>query len=237
MQLSISGLNVSYGTELAVNDVDLVVNAGEVVGLVGPNGAGKSSTLNATVGLVQARSGTVEFNGEDITGRAPDEVARRGIALVPEGRRIFSELSVKENLHLGQTVHRGDTSKAADLEETLDRFPVLRERYRTSAGKLSGGEQQQLAIARALLSRPDLLLLDEPSLGLAPRYVDVIFEILEELRKNAVTMLVVEQNVKRTIEFADRTYIMRAGRIELSGRREDLQEQERLAEAYLGGVV
>jgi branched-chain amino acid transport system ATP-binding protein len=158
-----------------------------------------------------------------------------GVSLVPEGRRVFAELTVRENLLLGLTVHRGETSRHHDLEEMLERFPVLRRHYKTTAGKLSGGEQQQLAIARGLLSKPELLLLDEPSLGLAPQYVDLIFEILTQLRGAGVTMLLVEQNVKRTIEFADRTYIMRAGKVELSGRRAELQQQEQLAEAYLGG--
>jgi branched-chain amino acid transport system ATP-binding protein len=237
MQLLIEDLTVTYGPEVAVSGATVTVDSGETVGLVGPNGAGKSSTLNATVGLVKPASGRIEFNNEDLTGKPPDEVARRGISLVPEGRRILADLSVRENLLLGLTVRRHDTSPDDEIEEMLERFPALRQRYRMSAGKLSGGEQQQLAIARALLSRPKLLLLDEPSLGLAPRYVDLIFEILEEMRAIGVTMLLVEQNVKRTIEFAERTYIMRAGKIELSGRREELREQEQLAEAYLGGVA
>jgi branched-chain amino acid transport system ATP-binding protein len=235
MRLLIEDLRVSYGRELAVAGLDLQVNAGQTVALVGPNGAGKSSTLNTIMGIVRPRRGSIRFNDEQLIGKTPDTIARMGVSLVPEGRRIFTELSVRENLLLGLTVHRGESSPQEDLEEMLERFPVLRRLYRTTAGKLSGGEQQQLAIARGLLSRPELLLLDEPSLGLAPQYVDLIFDILAQLRRHGVTMLLVEQNVKRTIEFADQTYIMRAGRVELSGHRDELKQQERLTEAYLGG--
>lgn len=236
MRLAVEDLRVGYGQELALAGVDLEVHSGETVGLLGPNGAGKSTLLNAIVGFVRPQSGKVELNGEPLIGKTPDSIARLGVSLVPEGRRIFAEMSVKENLLLGLTVHRGDTSPQGDLEEMLEHFPVLRRHYKTTAGKLSGGEQQQLAIARALLSRPELLLLDEPSLGLAPQYVDLVFAILEKLQKRGVTMLLVEQNVKRTIDFANRTYVLRAGRVELSGWRDELQAQDQLAEAYLGGA-
>lgn len=237
MQLRIEGLTVVYDRETAVKEIDLEIGDGETVGLVGPNGAGKSSIINSIIGLVRPRAGTIRFGEQSLIGQAPDEIARQGVALVPEGRRVFADLTVKQNLALGLTVHRGDTSADEDMDQMLERFPVLSRLAKTQAGKLSGGEQQQLAIARALVSRPNLVLMDEPSLGLAPSFVDVIFEILTQLRESGVTMLLVEQNVKRTIAFAERTYIMRAGRIELSGRREELQQQDELVDAYLGGVV
>jgi branched-chain amino acid transport system ATP-binding protein len=233
--LEIDRLEITYGREKAVRGISLSVTPGEAVGLVGPNGAGKSSTMNATVGLVKPSGGDVRFDGASVVGQAPDAIARHGVSLVPEGRRVFGEMTVRENLILGLTVRPRGTDTAADIERVLERFPVLRRLYGTAAGKLSGGEQQQLAIARALVASPRLLLLDEPSLGLAPQFVDVVFEILDELRADGVTMLLVEQNVARTIAFCDRTYIIRAGRIELSGSREELQKQDELAQAYLGG--
>jgi branched-chain amino acid transport system ATP-binding protein len=233
--LEVDGLDIVYGRDAAVRGVSLSVDEGQSVGLVGPNGAGKSSTLNAIVGLVRAAGGDIRFKGASLLGQRPDQIARMGIALVPEGRRIFGEMSVRENLVLGMTARGRDADRAADLERVLERFPVLKRLYGTSAGKLSGGEQQQLAIARALVGRPSVLLLDEPSLGLAPKYVDLVFEILGELRSTGVTMLLVEQNVARTIAFCDRTHIMRAGRIELSGTRDELKQQDELARAYLGG--
>jgi branched-chain amino acid transport system ATP-binding protein len=232
--LEIEDLEIAYGREVAVRDVSITVGNGEVVGLVGPNGAGKSSTLNAVMGLVRPQKGEIRLEGESLVGRRTDAIARNGISLVPEGRRIFAEMSVKENLLLGLTARAGDEGASADVERALERFPVLRRLFGTTAGKLSGGEQQQLAIARALVGRPRVLLLDEPSLGLAPQFVDVVFEILGELAADGVTMLLVEQNVARTIAFCDRTHIMRAGRIELSGSRSELQEQDQLARAYLG---
>jgi branched-chain amino acid transport system ATP-binding protein len=203
--------------------------------MVGPNGAGKSTTLRAVVGLVPRATGRITFAGEPILGRPADEIARAGLGLVPEGHRIFGGMSVRDNLALSLTARKTTPEDEAALESVLERFPVLRRTYTTTAGKLSGGEQQQLAIARALVARPRVLLLDEPSLGLAPRFVDLVFEILAELRAEGVTMLLVEQSVTRTIEFCDRTYIMRAGRIELSGTAEQLRGAEKLATAYLGG--
>jgi branched-chain amino acid transport system ATP-binding protein len=233
--LSIEDLHVAYGRTEAVRGVSLEVGAGETVGMVGPNGAGKSTTLRAVVGLVPRATGRITFAGEPILGRPADEIARAGLGLVPEGHRIFGGMSVRDNLALSLTARKTTPEDEAALESVLERFPVLRRTYTTTAGKLSGGEQQQLAIARALVARPRVLLLDEPSLGLAPRFVDLVFEILAELRAEGVTMLLVEQSVTRTIEFCDRTYIMRAGRIELSGTAEQLRGAEKLATAYLGG--
>jgi branched-chain amino acid transport system ATP-binding protein len=216
--LSVEGLRVRYGRIVAVHDVSLHVESGEVVGVIGPNGAGKSSTLAAIAGLVRPAAGRIEFCGEDVTGKPPEHIFRRGLALVPEGRHVFSTLTVAENLRLVR----------GDAEPELDRFPALRVRLKTPAGALSGGEQQQLALARALVARPRLLVLDEPSLGLAPLIVDDVFGVLESLRADGTTVLLVEQNATRTLRFADRCYVMRAGRIAPAG---DVVEIEA---AYLG---
>ena len=233
--LRVEDLHVAYGRTEAVRGVSLEVGEGETVGMVGPNGAGKSTTLRAVVGLALQSRGTIEFGGEPILGRPADEIARGGLVLVPEGHRIFGGMSVRDNLALSLTARAKRDDDEAAIESVLERFPVLRRTYTTTAGKLSGGEQQQLAIARALVARPRMLLLDEPSLGLAPRYVDLVFEILAELRAEGVTMLLVEQSVTRTVEFCHRTYIMRAGRIALSGTASELRGAEDLATAYLGG--
>jgi branched-chain amino acid transport system ATP-binding protein len=232
--LTVRDLTVRYGRIPAVQGVSLHVDEGEVVGLVGPNGAGKSTTLGAIIGLVPPSDGAIEFRGASLLGVQTETITRKGIALVQEGRHIFATLTVEENLRIGATAN-SDPSRVAEVREgLLDRFPILRRTYRSAAGKLSGGEQQQLAIARALLAEPRLLLLDEPSLGLAPLVVDLVFETLAEIRREGVTILLVEQNVKRTIEFADRTYVLRAGRIALSGSRAELADIQELETAYLG---
>jgi branched-chain amino acid transport system ATP-binding protein len=231
--LTVRDLYVDYGQVAAVRGISFTVKEGETFAMVGPNGAGKSTTLNTIMGVVQPTRGAIEFDGSSLLGRRTDEIARSGLSLVPEGRRIFAAMSVKDNLTLALSAGTEDGDEDR-LVAILDRFPVLKKLYGVTAGKLSGGEQQQLAIARALLVRPRLLLLDEPSLGLAPQYVDTVFEILAELREESVTMLLVEQNVQRTIEFADRTCIVRAGRIALTGAREELTARDDLAEAYLG---
>lgn len=231
--LSVRNLRVQYGRIAGVRDVSFDVEAGEVVGLIGPNGAGKSSTLSAIVGLVKPAGGAIELDGKTIVGRPPEDITRAGIALVPEGRHIFGTLTVGENLKLG-LIGRGAAETTGELERVLELFPVLRSYYQSSAGKLSGGEQQQLAIARALLLRPRLLLLDEPSLGLAPRIVDLVFDVLERLRESGVTILLVEQVAKRTIRFADRTCVLRGGEVALSGTREELLASSELSAAYLG---
>jgi branched-chain amino acid transport system ATP-binding protein len=231
--LSVKGLRVQYGRIAGVRDVSFDVQPGEVVGLIGPNGAGKTSTLAAIVGLVKPAGGTIQFDGQSIVGKAPEDITRSGIALVPEGRHIFGTLTVGENLRLG-LIGRAQEDASADLERVLDLFPVLKGYYSSSAGKLSGGEQQQLAIARALLLQPRLLLLDEPSLGLAPRVVDLVFDALARLRETGVTIVLVEQVVKRTIRFADRTCVLRNGQVALAGTREELLASTEVSTAYLG---
>ena len=232
--LRVSDLHIRYGSITAVRGLSFEVGEGEAVGLIGANGAGKSSTLKAIAGLLQPTDGNIELEGERIDGLGPDTIVRRGVALVPEGRQIFGTLTVKENLRVGRAVRRRDPDLGRDLEEILDLFPILREFYSSPAGKLSGGEQQQLAIARALILKPRLLLLDEPSLGLAPQLVSLVFDVLEKLRQNGVTILLVEQVVARTVAFADRTYILRNGRIVASGTRDELQARRDMAELYVG---
>jgi branched-chain amino acid transport system ATP-binding protein len=232
--LRVEGLEVHYGRIAAVRGIDLEVDAGEAVGLIGPNGAGKTSTLAAIAGLLKPAHGTIVFDGEELAGVSPERVARRGVAMVPEGRHVFASLTVAENLRLGLIARRDRAGEHDDLERELDRFPVLRRTYRTHAGKLSGGEQQQLALARALVSRPRLLILDEPSLGLAPKIVDDVFAVLEQLRGEGVTVLLVEQNASRAVAFADRCYVMRTGRVAIAGTRAELERTADMASAYLG---
>jgi branched-chain amino acid transport system ATP-binding protein len=232
--LELVGVTARYSKVDAIRDVSVTVRKGELVGLIGLNGAGKSTTLAAALGVVPAAAGKIDFEGQSVLGCSPDEIVRRGMVLVPEGRHIFTTLTVAENLQLGQTPLPRGTDGAADLDSVLERFPVLGERYRQAAGKLSGGEQQQLAIGRALLARPRLMLLDEPSLGLAPRVVDLVFEALEDLRREGMTILLVEQNATRTVAFADRTYVMRTGEVVLEGTREELATRDDLISTYLG---
>lgn len=231
--LSVKSLRVQYGRIAGVRDVSFDVRAGEVVGLIGPNGAGKTSTLSAIVGLVRPAGGTIELDGESLVGKTPEDITRAGIALVPEGRRIFGTLTVGENLKLG-LIGQAQEEAAGELDRVLELFPVLRDYYSSSAGRLSGGEQQQLAIARALLLRPRLLLLDEPSLGLAPRIVDLVFDALARLRESGVTIVLVEQVAKRTIRFADRTCVLRNGQVALAGTRQELLASSEVSTAYLG---
>jgi branched-chain amino acid transport system ATP-binding protein len=228
--LELSEVRVAYGGIEVVHGVDLSVGAGEAVGMIGPNGAGKSSILRAICGLVRPAAGEVRFEDRALTGMAPERIARLGVALVPEGRHIFKTLSVAENLRLGARSDNGDEA----WEETLERFPILRERAGQRADRLSGGEQQQLAIARALLGRPKLLILDEPSLGLAPKMIDVIYELLGGLREEGVTMLLVEQNAARTIDFCDRCLVLSTGKVRAQGSRDELQRSPDLLRAYLG---
>ena len=231
--LEIAGLDVSYGGVAAVRDVSIEVGRGEIVGLIGPNGAGKSTTLQAVMGLVPARGGEIRLAGVSVRGRAPESVARTGISLVPEGRRIFAELTVEENLRLGLSGRRSREGAAEDIEAVYAQFPVVKEFARRRAGALSGGQQQQLAIARALVARPDVLLLDEPSLGLAPKVVDVVFAALAEIRERGITVLLVEQRAQRTVAFADRTYLMANGEIRLSMTPADADDTDTMVAAYL----
>ena len=229
--LELREIRVSYGRTEVIHGVDMSVGRGEVIGMIGPNGAGKSSILRSICGLVRPSAGEVAFENRVLTGMAPEQIARLGLALVPEGRHIFKTLTVAENLRLGA---RSDSESATSMEQTLERFPILRERTRQRADRLSGGEQQQLAIARALLGRPKLLILDEPSLGLAPKMIDVVYELLGELRDEGMTMLLVEQNAARTIELSDRCVVLSTGRIRAEGSRGELQRNPDVLRAYLG---
>ncbi len=232
--LRVDDLLVRYGRVPAVQGVSFSVAEGESVAVVGPNGAGKTTTLSAIVGLVPPAEGRVHFDGKDVTGAPPERLVRAGLALVPEGRHIFATLTVLENLRLGATVRRDKAAAQAEIEALLERFPALGRLRRQSAGKLSGGEQQQLAIARALLSKPRMLLLDEPSLGLAPLVIDQVFELLAELREDGVTILLVEQNAARAVQFADRSYVLRTGRVVLEGTAAELLGTEDFVSSYLG---
>ena len=229
--LQVRGLEVRYGSVPALRDVDLEVQRGEIVGLIGPNGAGKSTTLHAIVGTVRASAGEILLGGRSLLGAKPEQVARSGVALVPEGRRIFAGFTVEENLRLG-LAGRSSHDGGDDLEAVYDLFPVIREFRRRDAGVLSGGQQQQLAIARALVARPEVLLLDEPSLGLAPKVVDVVFEALAEIRGRGLTVLLVEQRAQRTVAFADRTYLMSNGQVRLTLGPADAGDTDRMVAAY-----
>jgi branched-chain amino acid transport system ATP-binding protein len=219
--LVVDALRVSYGPIEAVHGVGLRVDAGEVVSLVGPNGAGKSSTLNAIAAVIRPAAGSIELDGQDVTRRSPEKMAAAGIGTVPEGRRIFASLTVRENLAVALAACGDRRAGRERIEGLLDRFAILRTFEHRQAALLSGGQQQMLAIARALVHNPRLLLLDEPSLGLAPLMVDELFELLGDLRDEGVTMLLVEQNASRAIEFADRSYVIRSGSIVESGTRQD----------------
>jgi branched-chain amino acid transport system ATP-binding protein len=232
--LAVDDLHVRYGRINALRGVSFRVDTGEVVGLIGPNGAGKTTALGAVMGVVPVAGGTIGLDGRSLVGRAPEAIVRGGLAMVPEGRHIFGTLTVAENLRVGATVRRPGPEVDADIERELERFPVLRRYFRSQAGKLSGGEQQQLAIARALLSRPRVLLLDEPSLGLAPLVVDLVFDTLAALRDEGMTILLVEQNATQTVEFADRTYVLRNGVVAAHGDRDELMATADLADIYLG---
>jgi branched-chain amino acid transport system ATP-binding protein len=232
--LAVSGLVVRYGAITAVRGLDLAVGDGEMVGIVGPNGAGKTSLLSAIAGVVAPFAGRIAFAGAPLSGIALEDVVRRGVALVPEGRHIFAALTVRENLLLGATVRRDAQAVREDIERTFAMFPILAERRHQPAGQLSGGEQQQLAIARALLSRPRLLMLDEPSLGLAPKIVDRIYDLLHTIKSEGVTVLLVEQNAERVCSVSDRVYVMSGGEFALSGNAADIARDPRFDAAYFG---
>ena len=230
--LEIKELNVSYGGIKAVKDISFHVEKGEIVTLIGANGAGKSSTLRATVGLEKPESGRVVFNGKEISSMVTDRIVSEGITLVPEGRRVFADLSVLENLKIGAYMRKDALDD--DIKWVYDLFPRLKERSWQLAGTLSGGEQQMLAIGRALMSRPKLIMMDEPSLGLAPIIVQGVFEIIREINKQGMTILLVEQNANMALKAAHRAYVMETGRITLSGTGKELAENEEVREAYLG---
>lgn len=234
--LQVDGLTTRYGSISALRDATLSVGSGEVIGLIGPNGAGKTTLLNTLGGLLSPAAGTVTFDGVDITSLSPEARVRAGMALVPEHRRIFTDMSVEENLRIG-SVTRSSSDRTEDLDEMAELFPVLRDKWTTAAGYLSGGEAQQLAIARGLMSRPKLLMLDEPSLGLAPVLVDVVFDLLDSLRASGRTLLVVEQNATRMLQTADRAYVLRSGEIVAEGRGTELADRDDLFATFVGGRV
>jgi branched-chain amino acid transport system ATP-binding protein len=232
--LEIRNLKVNYGRIAALQGVSLQVNEGEIIAMIGPNGAGKSTMLSAIVGQVKPAAGEIVFKGRSLVGLAPEEIVGLGVALVPEGRRIFTTLTVEQNLWVGATVRRDRTEVRRDIEEMLERFPILKKRYRGSAGKLSGGEQQQLAFARALISRPSLVLCDEPSLGLSPMMTQAVFSILERLHQEGRTVLLVEQFAAQAVKMADRTYVIRTGKIALEGSKQQMLGSAELKAAYFG---
>jgi len=233
--LEIDTLGVRYGDLVALRDVSLSVAAGEVVCIIGPNGAGKSTTLAAVAGGVAPHTGDIRIAGTSILGRQPEQIARLGLSLVPEGRHVFGMLTVEENLKIGGYLRADRAAAKSDLERMLTLFPRLAERLRMPAGRLSGGEQQMLVVARAVMTRPRLLLVDEPSLGLAPKIVDQIYEILLDLRRREnLTLLINEQSSNRILKHADRIYVLRGGRIRLEGSAAALQDGEAIHKAYFG---
>ena len=232
--LKVDNINVYYGAIHAIKGVSFHVDRGEVVTLIGANGAGKSTTLQTISGLLRSRTGSVDFLGENISRLPPHKIVERGLAQVPEGRRIFLQMTVQENLEMGAYTRSG-SGVDEDLEKVFAQFPRLKERRRQVAGTLSGGEQQMLAIGRALMSSPKLLMLDEPSMGLAPILVEQIFDIIRRLHENGTTILLVEQNAQMALSVADRAYVMETGRIGLSGTGRELAESDLVKKAYLGG--
>lgn len=234
IQLKIEGLEVSYGAIVALRGVDLTVKKGEIVTLIGANGAGKSTTMNTVMGLIRPKRGKITYMGEDITGANTKDIVGKGMVLVPEGRQVFPEMSVKENLEMG-----GYLATSRQREEryrrVYDMFPRLEERKNQAAGTLSGGEQQMLAVGRALMADPQLILMDEPSLGLAPFLVQEIFELIRRIRENGTSVLLVEQNARMALRISDRAYVLETGRITLTDDARVLMESETVKKAYLGG--
>ncbi|ESZ27191.1 amino acid ABC transporter ATPase [Mesorhizobium sp. L2C084A000] len=235
--LSVENLEVNFGAVRALKGISLDVHAGEVVALVGANGAGKSTTLRTISGLSRPRGGKIIFDGKPIGGIAPSRIVTLGIAQSPEGRRLFGGLTVADNLRLGACTRTDKEAIVRDSERMFMLFPILKQRLKQLAGTLSGGEQQQLALARALMAAPRLLLLDEPSLGVAPLLVRHIFSALAELKRQGMTMLLVEQNITLALDLADRAYVLRTGQVALSGRSAELRDSERVAQAYLGAAT
>ncbi|MBR1384470.1 MAG: ABC transporter ATP-binding protein [Ruminococcus sp.] len=232
--LEIKDLCVYYGVIQALKGISFEVNEGEVIALIGANGAGKTTTLHTLTGILPARSGSISFNGVELTKTPAHKIVKMGIAHVPEGRRIFQQLTVLDNLKLGAFTRNDKDGIAEDMEKIYKRFPRLEERKTQIAGTLSGGEQQMLAMGRALMSRPKIVVMDEPSMGLSPILVSEIFDIIESIRKDGTTVLLVEQNAKKALAIADRAYVLETGRITLSGKASDLINDEKVKKAYLG---
>ena len=232
--LQVEDIHVYYGSIHAIKGISFQVNEGEIVTLIGANGAGKSTTLNTVSGLLKPRSGAISFEGRNIVGTAASKIVGLGMALCPEGRRVFQQMTVRENLEMGGFSRPNDEIPAA-LENVFQRFPRLKEREKQVAGTLSGGEQQMLAMGRALMSKPKLLMLDEPSMGLAPILVEQIFDIIQELHRSGTTILLVEQNAQMALSVADRAYVLGTGKITISGAAADVLADDRVRAAYLGG--
>ena len=232
--LEVQQIVAGYGRLTALKGIDISVRQGEIVFVVGPNGAGKSTLLKAVSGLVSPVSGDISFHGSSIVGNVPERICRSGLALIPEGRHIFKTLTVQENLLVGSLVRSNAAEVKSDMEMVLDTFPILRERFGGIAGHLSGGEQQQLAIARAILQRPSLLMIDEPSLGLAPLVIDQVYESLRQLNQNGLTLLIVEQSTQRIMELASRIYVLRNGNVVLESTPDKLTDGQELDAAYFG---
>lgn len=234
IMLKVDNINVYYGSIHAIKDISFEVCRGQIVTLIGANGAGKSTTLQTVSGLLHSKTGSIEFLGKSLAGVAPHRIVEHGLAHVPEGRRVFLQMSVEENLEMGAyTRPRSEISYS--IADVYSRFPRLKERRKQIAGTLSGGEQQMLAMGRALMSKPQLLMLDEPSMGLSPILVDQIFDIIKELHRAGTTILLVEQNAQMALSIADRAYVLESGKIVLSGSGEELLESEQVKKAYLGG--
>ncbi|RWR14004.1 ABC transporter ATP-binding protein [Siminovitchia fortis] len=231
--LKVTGVSTFYDNIQALKEINLEVEQGSIVTILGANGAGKTTTMKTIAGLLKARTGKIEFLGEDVTKLRPDQLLRKGLALVPEGRGILSNMTVLENLEMG-AYHRKDSGVAADLEMVMERFPILRERKAQLGGTMSGGQQQMLSIARAIMSKPKLLLLDEPSMGLAPLIVAEIFKIIKEISESGTTVLLVEQNARQALRIADYGYVLESGRVVTNGPAQELLSDERIKAAYLG---
>jgi branched-chain amino acid transport system ATP-binding protein len=232
--LDVKNIEVAYGKIIAVKDVSVTVKNGEIVTLIGSNGAGKSTTLRTISGLNKPKSGQITFNGQRIDGMPGHEIVAKGICHSPEGRRIFPRMTVKENLELGAFLRNDKAAVNADIERVLDLFPRLKERIDQRAGTLSGGEQQMLAVSRALMGDPKLLLLDEPSMGLAPVLVELIFDTIVKIRQQGVTVLLIEQNATAALEVADRAYVLESGKVKMSGSAKELSADDKVTKAYLG---
>jgi len=234
--LQVQKITVYYDTVLALNNISLTVSEGEIVAMLGPNGAGKSTALKAICGLVKSKSGEILFQGEKINGKQPYQLVKKGLCLVPEGRRVFTSMTVLENLEMGAYTRNDKKAIKDDIDKVFSLLPVLKERRKQRAGTLSSGEQQMIAIGRALMLKPKLLLLDEPSLGLSPNYVNTVFEKIKEINKDGTTILLVEQNARMALEYADRGYIFEIGKIAFEDKAKNLLENDKVRRLFLGGI-
>jgi branched-chain amino acid transport system ATP-binding protein len=234
--LNVNGIDVFYGNIHALKGVSLEINEGEIVTLIGANGAGKSTLLKTLSGLLKPKSGSIEYLGNSISGKAPQSIVKVGISHVPEGRRVFANMSVEENLELGAYLRKDKAGIRNDIQSVYELFPRLQERRKQLSGTLSGGEQQMLAMGRAIMAKPKLLLLDEPSMGLAPLMVKTIFQIIEKINQDGTTILLVEQNANMALSVADRAYVIETGKVVISGTAAELQASEEIKKAYLGGL-